>query len=358
MINDAARQSVAHPDLSTEGDGNSVTDGTEMSHPVTLDRPMKLQPRLDPKPWGGRRLEQLGKTLPEGPVGESIETDPATRIVDPVLDGMTLGDLARAAPVPLLGERGVAASGALHDFPLLAKLIDAVQPLSVQVHPDDARAPAGRRGKTEAWLILDADPGAEIVTGVRGPVNIDSIEQQLVREPIRPGDVFFVRAGTIHAIGAGVLLYEIQQASDVTWRLYDWGSDRELHIAQALSGYDAVSRARRVTPVRLNDRSEIIVASRYFAVERRVVDGPERFPSMPGSFRILTVLDGRVRLGDVTLGTGDSAVVPAAMPESPIDGNGIVLIAWIPDLDAEIVGPLRVAGHMDSAIRQLGEDLL
>ena len=180
---------------------------------MVFDRALKLAPRLDAKHWGGQRLERFGKHLPTGPIGESLESDNATRVVEGSWAGVTLGELAHKFPQELLGLRALAAAGPALDFPLLVKLIDAREHLSVQVHPSDAQAPAGKRGKCEAWLILEAEPGAEIVTGLRGTLDLEQLETQLVRRAARAGDVYLVPPGTVHAIGAGVLLSSLRLKS-------------------------------------------------------------------------------------------------------------------------------------------------
>ncbi|HYI15726.1 MAG TPA: type I phosphomannose isomerase catalytic subunit, partial [Thermomicrobiales bacterium] len=171
--------------------------------PGEIAIPLLLRPTYDAKTWGGRRLESFGKNLPPGPIGESLESGSGAVIDGGPYDGVTLGDLARTQPEGLLGSRGIAAARGFDDFPLLVKLIDAHDDLSVQVHPDDGSAPAGKRGKTEAWFVLDAQPGARIVSGVRGPIEIDRIQEQLLETVVTPGEVYFVPAGTVHAIGAG-----------------------------------------------------------------------------------------------------------------------------------------------------------
>jgi mannose-6-phosphate isomerase len=221
----------------------------------------------------------------------------------------------------------------LGDFPLLIKLIDANEDLSVQVHPDDATAPAGKRGKTEAWFILDATPGARIVTGVDGAIEIDRIAAQLTESVVSAGDVYFVPAGTVHAIGAGVLLYEIQQTSDVTWRLYDWGRPREIHVANALAVARPESRVTSVSPQTIEEGRDLLVACRYFALERWQVDGEMHIPATPDVFRVLTVLSGRFSIDAVEIRDGASVVLPADLPESTLHGTGVVLSGYIPDLD-------------------------
>ena len=325
--------------------------------PARIGEPLRLAPVLDPKPWGGRRLAHLGKSLPDGPIGESLESGSDAVVVGGSFAGRTLGDLARAAPDALLGPRGRAAAGALGGFPLLVKLIDAERSLSVQVHPSDADAPAGKRGKTEAWVVLDATPGARVVVGLSGPVALDEIERQLVYEPAVPGDVFLLAAGTVHAIGAGVLLYEIQQASDVTYRLHDWGSDRELHVSEAAAVARTELRALRITRLQLDKHCELLVACRYFAVERWRIDGDATLPARPASCRVVTVVDGAVKLAGVRLPRGTSAILPADLYATQLEGAATLLIGYVPDLDAELVPALRRAGYDAATIAQLGTEV-
>jgi mannose-6-phosphate isomerase len=319
--------------------------------------PLLLAPSYDAKTWGGRRLESLGKSLPPGKIGESLESGPEAVIDGGPFDGVTLGELSRTHSRALLGRRGVAASGSLNDFPLLAKLIDANDDLSVQVHPDDVSAPAGRRGKTEAWYILDAQPGARIVSGVRGPIQIDRIREQLVETAVQPGEVYFVPAGTVHAIGAGVLLYEIQQASDVTWRLFDWGRQREIHVDAALAAARPQQFATRIIPLRVTDDRDMLVACRHFALERLRVDGSDSLPSFPEAFRVITVLEGDVTVGGVLVRNGATAVLPADLPEQMLEGHGSFLLGYIPDLELDIRRPLLDAGHDPDSIKRIGADL-
>ena len=221
--------------------------------------PIKLQPLLDPKIWGGRRLAEFGFDLPAGePIGEALLTAPACGIANGPWAGRTLGELIASDPIGLLGPSGLELAGANDVFPLLIKLIDASTALSIQVHPNDAQAPAGSRGKTEAWYVLDATPGAVLYVGLTDPESFAevstesragiSIGGRIRKVPVLPGDALFIPAGTIHAIGAGVLLYEIQQPSAITYRFDDWGrlddqgNPRELHIENAIAVSDPDSQ--------------------------------------------------------------------------------------------------------------------
>ncbi len=322
-----------------------------------IGTPLRLRPTLDPKPWGGHRLTRYGKHLPVEPIGESLESGDDALVEGGRFDGVALGALARQMPRSLLGSRGAAAAGAGGGFPLLVKLIDAQQDLSIQVHPPDALAPPGKRGKTEAWLILDSTEAGSLVTGVSGPIDPANIGERIVRERVRAGDVFFVPAGTVHAIGAGVLLYEVQQASDVTYRLYDWGRPRELHLDRGLEAADPASRAWRVEPLRFDAQREALVACRHFLLERWTLEGTSTFAADGATCRVLTVVDGSLTVAGQEIDVGTSVVLPADLPEVELTGRAIVLAASIPDLQSDVVEPLRRAGYDDAAIHNLGIDV-
>jgi mannose-6-phosphate isomerase len=321
-----------------------------------IGEPLLLVPEFDPKPWGGRRLAQYGKDLPDGAIGESLESGGAARISGGRFGGSTLAELVRAHSAALLGKLGSAASGEFGDFPLLIKLIDASEDLSIQVHPDDDDAPPGKRGKTEAWLILNAAPGASLITGLAGPLDPTDIASQLIRRTVSPGDVFFVPAGTVHAIGGGVLLYEVQQASDVTYRLYDWGRPRETHLADAERVLRSGGEARQVQPLRIDDRREMLVACRYFALERMSLAGAASLSASPDSFRVLTLLGDGFAIDDRQFPHGATLILPADLSTITVQGAGELLIAYVPDVQRDVIAPLIAAGHAREAIAALGLD--
>ncbi len=266
-------------------------------------------------------------------------------------------------------------------FPLLAKFIEAEAVLSVQVHPDDAyaRDHLGQPyGKTEAWHIIEAAPDAVIYHGLRGADNREAVRRALeggrTRDlldavPVRAGDTLFTPAGAVHAIGGGIILYEIQQYSDVTFRLYDWdrrddrGNPRELHLEQSLDVLDPAPATRHHTkPLAFDDRGErtALTACRYFALELLRPDGDMPVTLDGGTFHLLAVLSGSVTIGcpdaaPVEAGTGQSVLIPAAAGyrlAAPPDCR--LLRASVPDLKADIIAPLRARGIPDTEIAQLG----
>lgn len=220
--------------------------------------PLRFEPVLKSVIWGGKSLASYKglDTALEG-VGESWEVSAVSGSVSVVADGplagQSLNDLLAVDPVGLMGQAVFAMYGL--QFPLLIKFIDAAADLSIQVHPNDALAASRHQsfGKTEMWYVVSAKPGARLVSGFSKPITpeeyeqriaTNSIEEVLCYHPVQPGDVFYLPAGRVHAIGAGILLAEIQQSSNITYRLYDYnrkdaqGQTRELHTALAKDAID------------------------------------------------------------------------------------------------------------------------
>ncbi len=278
--------------------------------------------------WGGRRLgERFGKDLPpDTPVGESFEVSalPGAECVvrSGPLSGRGLGDLAEEFGEALVGPRVRERHGA--GFPLLIKLIDAGDDLSVQVHPGDGyarRKGLGPRGKTEAWYVLA--PGG-IALGLREGVDryrlekalADGCPEEAVRyRRVQAADVVLLPAGTVHALGGGTMVYEVQQASDLTFRLYDYGRPgldgrpRELHLEQAMEVIDFEAPAPEPRPAPPpGPEGEVLVDSCAF---RLTLFGEGERLLGSEVFAAVTVVAGEARLGDVPLAAGDSALVPA-----------------------------------------------
>lgn len=315
--------------------------------------PLLLQPALHVKVWGGRRLaDVLGKTLPtDEPYGESWELHDSVTVVNGPLKGHTIAEL-----LALYGERLVGPGGnSARSFPLLAKFLDARDWLSVQVHPNDAQAQAygdGERGKTEAWYVVAADPGASLVIGVvpgTTPEAItealaeDRLEPLLVKAEVQAGDVLFIRTGTIHALGPGLLIYEIQQSSDITYRFYDWGrlgldgQPRELHIEKSLAVSNLDSLPQIIHTAGDNDTVVPIVKCEFFEttlLQLRAGDLLRFGRNERSGFDALTCIEGEavVDSGDdtVTIGHGQTLLVPAAVESYSLHGRARVLRSFEP----------------------------
>lgn len=301
---------------------------------AALQYPLLVTPTWHAPAWGGTRLHDWGKhaTGVESVIGETHETSNEAVISVGALAGLSLAQACVQFGSDLLGERGAAVFARAGAFPLLVKFIDAAERLSVQVHPDNATAPDGSCGKTEAWVILDTTPDAELIIGVRGAIDLAGIEAQLVRQVVTPGEAWLVPARTVHAIGAGVLLYEIQQPSHVTWRIYDWGRDREIHVEQALHVAIPDQLATRQCARASGDGWEDLIRSDYFTVQRVRVDAdrPTVLSAEPTSVRVLTVIAGELQIGETIVTRGQSAVLAAAMPDATIIGSGVALLAGLP----------------------------
>jgi mannose-6-phosphate isomerase len=270
--------------------------------------------------------------------------------------GTTLRALVARHQTALVGARSYARYG--DDFPLLAKFIDAGQALSVQVHPDDTyahtyEAHTGFHGKTEAWYIIGTQPGSDVIHGLNAPLTRDAyaaaiadgtLTQHLRHVPIHAGDTIDVPAGTIHAINAGVFLFEIQQTSDLTYRVYDYlrrddhGNLRTLHIPQALAvSHLDNNRPAHSTPVVLGSGHEELVRSPYFVMERIATAHAQHWTRNADSFEILTLIDGACVLTDAhgihPLQRGDSIIIPADSPPYHMapSNNATWLRCWVPD---------------------------
>lgn len=337
-------------------------------------QPIKVQASLHETIWGGQNLAAVaGKRLPAGArVGESWETETGNLILNEPYRGMTLGALVERLGEQLLGQRAIAVFG--RRFPLLAKFIDARDQLSVQVHPNDAYAhehEGGKLGKTEAWYILGAEPGAELVYGlerqvsaaeVRTAIAETRLEHLLHSFTVHPGDVVFVPAGTVHAIGAGVVLYELQEYSDVTYRLYDYGrlqadgKPRDLHVAQGLDVMRyGPAAAERVRPVDVPGATpevwrRVLVACRYFVLEEiTTLRGALAAETSPSSCEIISVLDGDCQLfgaagAGIRLGLGETAVLPAHLGAYQVRGAAVRLLrSYVPSEDDMLLRAWRAA---------------
>jgi mannose-6-phosphate isomerase len=298
--------------------------------------PLPLEPLERPTIWGGRALvEHYGKVAPAGEkIGESWECWDANHVRDGALAGKALGDLRATYGHDLTGRADPA-----RIFPLLTKLIDARHALSVQVHPDDAyaqRVEHQPNGKTESWYVFEAEEGASIVLGwkrdtSRGEflerLKDGSLGELLRHVPVQPGDVFHLPAGTLHAIGRGIVLFEVQQASDLTYRVFDYnrlgpdGKPRELHVdkaADVLEYRECRAGALAHLTYALDGLSRTtLVADKNFILERVALEPTRHGIDLEGMPLVVMVTEGSVELETrgraITLEPYQTAVVPAAL---------------------------------------------
>ncbi len=302
---------------------------------MSSSTPLRFVPGYHERIWGGRRLETVyGKALPDGKFGESWEfvdrPGEESVVADGPLAGRTLGELWRGEDrVALFGSR---AAGWGERFPLLIKVLDCIETLSVQVHPPATLAPSlGGEPKTEMWVIADATPDAHLFAGLRAGVTREAfavaleagedVSAMLHRIEVAAGDAMILPSGRVHAIGAGNLIVEIQQNSDTTYRVFDFnrpgldGSLRELHVEQSMASIDWDD----VEPGLVEPRGETLVASDCFGVERWQLDGSRRVTD-EGECAIVVPLDRAVELAGEPLAAGAFALVPA-------DGQGDAAVA-------------------------------
>ncbi len=311
--------------------------------------PLKFKPIYKDKIWGGTRLKSLfNKDFSPLPnCGESWELSGVEENLSVVsngfLQGNTIKEVIEIYMGEVVGERVFNKYG--HDFPLLIKLLDTESYLSIQVHPDDSYALKHHNslGKTEMWVVLDAKPGAEIITGFNREVNKEvylehlnngKLKEILNVETASPGDVFYLPAGRIHAIGAGITLLEIQQTSDVTYRVYDWdrkdenGNYRELHTDRALEVLDFNKYDQYKTPYTLEEnKPSELVKSPFFNTRMMEFNRDREIDySFLDSFVLLCCIEGNCIInyegGLEVLQAGEIALVPAELKNITLTPQG------------------------------------
>ena len=317
-----------------------------------MREPIFLRPTGKDYLWGGTRLnDEFVKDIPMEPLAETWECsthpDGPSYALGGEFDGQSLAEILNVHP-DFLGIHPNNEDG----LPILIKFIDAKRDLSVQVHPTDDFAAAhenGQRGKTEMWYVLDAAKDAKLVYGLnrdtdgevlRKSIESGTVEKHLQTVPIGKNDVFFIEAGTIHAIGAGALIAEIQESSNLTYRLYDYdrvdknGQKRPLHVDKALRAANLHSSAAPRQPMRVlryrpGCASELLCRCKYFEVYRMLVNTERRqqvtYRADPMSFRVLLCVDGcgTIRFGDNirNLYKGDCVFLPADSVEICLHGQ-------------------------------------
>lgn len=316
-------------------------------------RPFKLLPAYKDYLWGGTKLKTIfHKPTEFETVAESWELsahpDGDGVIAQGEYAGMRFSEFVRDHP-EALGTKGAGGN-----FPILIKLIDAAKSLSIQVHPDDAYAlrEEGEPGKTEMWYILDCEPGAFLYFGLDREITREELRRRLIDgtiteilypAPVHKGDVFFICAGTIHAIGAGILLAEIQENSNTTYRVYDFGrigadgKQRPLHIEKALDVADLKPAERQAPGAAFLEETpdytlRRLAACEYFRVEQLALSGEYRRLLDGGSFISLLCTDGKAELdcaGKMRVEKGDSIFLPAGHESFTLSGHGEYLITML-----------------------------
>jgi mannose-6-phosphate isomerase len=279
---------------------------------ATRVAPFELKPWFSERVWGKTDLQPwYNETGTAERVGEAWLTGPQCLVETGPFNGETLAAVAEK----MGGE-----------FPLLVKILFPADKLSVQVHPDDVQAKAmgETRGKTECWYVLEAEPGATVALGLKpgvgakelgASVEDGTMESLLQHVPVSVGDMLFVDAGTVHAIGPGVVLLETQQTSDVTYRLYDYGRPRELHLEKGLQVMKSETQAGKVAPRSMNGFTRLI-EQRYFVVDRFDIGTPNKVSVSFDGPGCLVGLSGKALVttsdGELKLSPGKAVVMPVA----------------------------------------------
>jgi mannose-6-phosphate isomerase len=305
--------------------------------------PLTFHPILKERVWGGRRLQDLyAKPMPsKHPIGESWEISDRDGDVSIIKNGLFAGKSLRWLVEHYGSELMGSAPLQNGRFPLLVKILDATDKLSLQVHPPAARAGAlGGEAKTEAWYIAEAQPGAELYVGLRPGCNRaefarklkeGSVEDCFHRVPVKTGDTMFLPSGRVHALGAGMVIFEIQQNSDTTYRVFDWnrvgldGKPRDLHVSQSLESIDFADHEPALVQPRTvpgPGNTKILVQDDLFTMEIAELSHDEIQHLPSGEMWILAVVTGQLQIEHVSqqvaLGAGGFCVIPASL-------NGIVL---------------------------------
>ena len=303
-------------------------------------KPLRMIPAYKDYLWGGTKLTDIyGKTSGLSPTAESwelsVHPDGLSVIAGGEFAGMTLAEYIAKDPSVLGTNR------TCDELPILVKLIDAADDLSIQVHPDDEKAKAweGQNGKTEMWYVVDCDPGSKIVCGMKGDVDRDAfarairsntVTDLLNRVDSAPGKVFFVDAGTVHAIGKGNLIAEIQQNSNVTYRLYDYdrrdknGNPRELHVDKGVRCATLTKTAPRAIPT-CSDGSRLLGSCPFFQVRERKICGDATLIVPAESYLCLLPVGGNLTVCGEPVAVGETLFFPAGSGEAPVEGEGTLL---------------------------------
>jgi len=315
--------------------------------------PLQFEPILKERIWGGTKLKsELHKPITSDITGESWELSAVdgdvSIVANGVLKGQPLTNLIASHPDELLGRAVHKRFG--KQFPLLFKYLDAREDLSIQVHPNDALAKERHNsfGKTEMWYVMQADENARIIVGFEKDSDkeayLKSIADKTVLDLLhkvkaKKGDVFFLETGTVHAIGAGLVIAEIQQTSDITYRIYDFdrkdanGNTRELHVDLALDAINFNATDTQKTYDRKVNQSNVMVDCPYFTTLLIPLDGSKKVQKNGDSFTVYMCTEGSFKITiegvTYTYSKGDTVLVPAAIADFELHGNATILEIYI-----------------------------
>ena len=309
--------------------------------------PIKFENLYYEKIWGGRDFESFRENLPHGDIGESWDIachhNGMSIVSNGYLKGKTFEELIKEYGTELLGE-----SFENKEFPLLVKLINSKEKLSVQVHPSDeyAKRVENSLGKTEAWYVVDAKPGASLIVGTKNcdkaifekAIREGKTEEYLNKIEVKKGDCFLINSGLVHAICEGLIIAEIQQNSDVTYRVYDYGRPREIHVEKSMDVIDFNLKPINASGKKLVSfcgyEKGILCASEYFTIEKYVVSSEVSENSDINKFFIFTCVDGKGTIisedgTKMDILKGDSILIPAKLGKYTIQGELTLLKSYV-----------------------------
>lgn len=345
--------------------------------------PLKFKPVYKDYIWGGRNFSKFERVLPTGIIAESwdLSSHPAGISIasEGELKGISLPELLKIYKSKLIGTNFPESN--ISDFPLLVKLIDANDNLSIQVHPDDEYAVVfedGGLGKNEMWYIIDAKPGSKLVYGLKPGITKEifsdaiyngDIENCLRYIEVAPGDIINIPAGVVHAIGEGILIAEIQQNSNTTYRVYDYnrvdhnGNKRPLHIEQALDviNFSISGKKTKSTGLKVMISEDCyktyVIANRFFAAEIYELNGKVLEETNDTKFFIYIILEGEGEIkhqaGITNMKAGDTILIPATLGSYILEGSFKALKAYIPNLQQDVVSKLKTAGFSKESIYEM-----
>ena len=311
--------------------------------------PLLFKPIFKERIWGGIKLKEvLNKSFDGSQIGESwelstVENDISV-VVNGAFEGLNLNQLIEKYPTEVLGIKSIQHFG--NNFPLLFKFIDAKEDLSIQVHPNDALAKERHNsfGKTEMWFVMQADDNARLVVGFKDKTNKKEYQEHLENKtlvavlnetPVKVGDAFFLETGTVHAIGAGVLIAEIQQTSDITYRLYDWdrvdanGVGRELHTDLALDAINFEPTNTKLDYEVVKNKSVNLVECPFFNTNILQISEKYNWKKTKESFTVLMCTEGSFTIimlhFKAEFKKGDTILIPAIIDGFEIIGEATLL---------------------------------
>lgn len=321
--------------------------------------PIKFENLYYERIWGGKALEKFRNNVPKDLViGESWDIachkNGIGKVTNGALKGKRFDEIIKEYGNKLLGK-----TIELDNFPLLIKLITAADKLSVQVHPDDEYAERVEKdsGKTEAWYVIDAEEGACLIVGTKDcdketfkkAIDDGDLSPYLNKIPVKKGDFFYIQSGLVHAICEGILIAEIQQSSDTTYRVYDYNRGREIHVDKALDVIDFSLKGENSKGITLkNDGYEktYLCLSKYFTIQKYDIKTSAKEASDEERFFLFTCVDGngtiKYKDGEEKINMGDSIFIPASLGDYELQGNFTLLKSYVPDNQKEVNNILNV----------------